>query len=364
MAYQLVNTSQGQFAIDWDVVTRIIRSRVRSEMQLRHSKTVTESQTSLDPFSWGLPDLKYVTVDWATVNIETLSGTWGRGLRLAALTYQSVDSLVRELKTMQAETIRYQGKFQEEMRKASQFSWGEMEKSVSKYGTLVDGAKIVEALSASVLIGASTAGIGVAGSGAVWMAGAGTALKTNAKYRDTGKVGCAVIEAGQNILFTVIPPLRGAALAGKEKVVKVIVSASADTGKALLEGKSVNDSLLDGSMQLAVPGVRKIVESKAVQTVLNAAAVPVVTKILTGQAEILRKLPTEVTTKVAEDALKKAGPSAVRAAVAKIAPQGEPPRLQAGTQPDALVDALSFTDDLLLKFSIVDMEKGIGRSWW
>jgi hypothetical protein len=31
---------------------------------------------------------------------------------------------------------------------------------------------------------------------------------------------------------------------------------------------------------------------------------------------------------------------------------------------DSLADELSLEDDLLLKFAVVDMSKGVGRSWW
>ncbi len=364
MGYKLVETPKGQFAIDWDIVTRIIRSYVRARLQCQYSRTVKESQTSLNPLSWALPDFQYIEVDWAKVSAETLTGTWSHGFRLAALTYQSVDAMVRELKTMQAETRRLQDVFQKQMRAASRASSVEMEKAVSTYRSLANGAAVVRDLSATILIGASTAGVGVAGSGALAMAGAGTALKSIGKYQDTGSIGSAVIEAGQNIAFTVIPPLKGAALAGNEKVAKVVISVAADTGKALLEGKSIGAAVLVGSIQLAVPAVGKVVESKPVQAVLNKTALPVATKILTGPPEMIARLPGKVTTKLAEEALKKGGRALITAAPSQKPLQAEAQRLQASPASDPLVDALTFEEDLLLKFAIVDMAQGIGRSWW
>jgi hypothetical protein len=361
MAYSLINTDDGPFAFDWDCVTRIIRSWVRAGSQLDNARTVTESQIGLNPFSWGLPDLQSVEVDWDKVRDKTKTGTWFHSLRLANLAYHSPDNLAGELKVMQLETRRFQNEFKNMMKATTQASLAAIDQSVSSYKTMIDVAKWVRDISGAVLMGISTAGIGTATG---LTAGAlGTGIKTYGKYEDTGSIGSATIEAAQNIVFIVVPAARGAQLTADEKVVKVIVCAEADTAKGLIEGKSVTEAVLSGSVQLGLPLVGKVFDSEQVKDALNNTAVPIVTKLVAGQAEVLTAVPGKVSQKVAEEILKKTS----RAVIAKMVSPGQAKALAVNGDDyaeDSIGGFITFEEDFLVKFAIVEMTKGVGGSTW
>jgi hypothetical protein len=179
MTYQLYNTRQGDFCIDWDTCCQIMRSYYRSQSQLSNAAQKTESQRGLNPLSWGLPDLTYVEVDWDRVRKDAESNACGAGWRLAAYaTWDDggVDRLVSELQGMQKDTRRANAEFGRWQRDASKKSWESMQKSVDSYQKGIDGAKLVRDLSGSILIGAATVATGGAGSAALVGAGLGTAL--------------------------------------------------------------------------------------------------------------------------------------------------------------------------------------------
>ncbi len=173
-------------------------------------------------------------------------------------------------------------------------------------------------------------------------------------------MGLAAVEAASNIVFTIIPAGRGVKLAGNAKMVKIIISAGTDTWKGILEGKSVGEAALAGSLNFAAPSVGKMIaENGVVQAVLSKTAVPVLVRVLSDDPDLLREVSTEVTKKLAEEMFKKGG----KAASGAVMHPKSPAALQDPMDTD-IGDSLTFEDNFLLKFAIVDMEKGIGRSAW
>jgi hypothetical protein len=366
MTYKVYATEQGEFCIDWDACCRIITSYYRAQAQLAHAREVLESQSSaLNPLSWGLPDLVSLQVDWDKVRSDSQANANGAGWRLAAVANfekKGIDQLVRELKHMMAETHRMNASFQARLRQASAKSMGEIQRSVSGYQSWIDGAKLTRDLSGSVLIAAGTVATG--GAAGVVGSGLGTVMKTTARYQDTGNLGSTAIELAQNLVFCVLPAARGVGLSKDEKVVKLLVSVSADTGKALLEGRSLGTALLEGAINVPLQMMGDPLK-RALAPVLNKVAVPVLGKVLTASGDIVRQLPTEVGRKVIEDRGKKALQGAVRSATGgSSAATTASPMNAAARHRAELGDSVFYQDDLLLKFAIVDMQQGIGRSWW
>jgi hypothetical protein len=336
MTYKVYETAQGSFAVDWPTCVQFIRSYHRSKLQLDCSREARESQSTINPLSWGLPDLFYVEVDRQRENNEIPSLVLAEAYRLgAAATFESkgIDNLVRELQRMKHQTQRYNTTFKDRMRSASQKSMRQIANSVETYQTAVEGAKIVRDLSGSILMGAATV---VTGGGAgVAVAAAGTALKTTAKYQDTGSAGAAVVEASQQIVCTVIPIARGAKMGS---AVKVVIGTVADTGKALLEGKSIGKAIAVGSVNL-ITGPAGTAAKSRLEGLLGKIAAPVIVKVVEDNAK-----------KFVQGKIKKLGTNTS----ADIVPQGS----------DNEFSELAFEDELLLKLAIMDMSKGVGRSWW
>jgi hypothetical protein len=346
MTWKTYRVEQGEYAISWDTCCRIIASRHRAKWQLQLAQETSESQISLNPYTWGLPDLHFLTVDWDKVRENAEADALSDGWLLAAkatFDRSGIDALVRTLKDMQVATRTDHAKYRKRLEDCTRRSAADIEATVSKAECALQIARFFRDTSGSVLIGAATVVTG--GTAAVAVAGGGTVLKSVGKYQDTGSVGSATIEAVQNIAFAVFPAARGAALAGREKAVKVVATVAADTSKAMIEGRPVGTALAEGAIAVPVAVMGDGVK-KGLSAVLGKVAVPIVAK-------------------VAEDKAKKAAQGVVRGALA-----GEQRRAQqeAGAARAAgassIAERVSLDDDMLLKFAVIDMRKGIGGSWW
>ena len=350
MTYKAYNFRQGSFTVDWATCLRIIRSHHRAFLQLKYSKDMRDSQISLNPLSWGLPDLHYVEVDWDKVNQDLpgcVHGTAHRLAQLAKYDDSGIDKFVQELKTFQYCTRANTLSFRRSLNAASMMSAREVEKSTATYQTAADRAKLVRDLSASFLVGAATvaaaaptaaiAGVAVSGqAAAVGGAVVGGALKTTAKFQDSGSYGAAWIEAGQQLTLTVIPISYGAKA---PMIYKLLINAPADACKALLEGKSMTKSVLIAASNSSIGYFAKSSEDP-LKKIFGKIAVPIAVKMV-------------------EDRAKKAAQSAI-----KSNGSGSPkPPGPADDDSDGLQN-MSFEDDMLLKFTVIDNAKGIGRSWW
>jgi hypothetical protein len=120
----------------------------------------------------------------------------------------------------------------------------------------------------------------------------------------------------------------------------VLIGTAADTGKALLEGKTVVKSVGVGAVNL-ITGPAGAAAKPQLEGLLGKVAAPVVVKI--GE---------DVTKKFFQGKIKNLGNSTV-------APTDHAPR-----DSENEFSELSVEDELLLKLAVIDMSKGVGRSWW
>jgi hypothetical protein len=370
VAYKLYTTAQGQFAIDWDTCCQIIRSSHRSRSQLDNASSKTESQSSLcNPLSYGLPDLTTLEVDWDAVRRTTQSKTLLDAYRLGAIAEfdrNGVTRLVQELQSMQAETRSANDRFSGWQHAVSDRSLAAMRDSEKGYQSLIDGAKLIRDLSGSVLIGAATFATGGATGAALVGGGLGTALKTTAKYQDTGSLGIAAIEAAQNIVLCVLPAARGAKLAGGEKIVKLILGATLDTDKALLDGRELTTAIEEGVAGSVVSALGDQVLGKGLPLILDRVAVPVVARLLEQPTKVVSDGLTAVLKKTIEDRTKKAVQGAIKASAGADAGHLTHAVNRSGPDSNSWDTVMSFADrdELLLKFAVIDMAKGVGQSGW
>jgi len=137
----------------------------------------------------------------------------------------------------------------------------------------------------------------------------------------------------------------------------VVASVTADTFKALLEGRSIGTALAEGSMNVPSTVLGEGAK-KLLGPLMTKVAVPVVSRVISAPPQVLAKLPIEVGTKVLADRAKKAAQNAVRGDAQT------PLTSEKASMRHSLTDTVSVDEDLLLKFAIVDMSKGAGRSWW
>jgi hypothetical protein len=333
MTYKMFDTAQGQFCIDWDTCCHIIRSYHRSRLQLDYSKEQRESQVSIiNPLSWEMPDLIMLTVDWDKVRSEAttavLNSAHGLAFR-AVFQKDGIDAMVRELQMMQRKTKANNEAFQEKQRDVSRKASKEIEAAVASYGTALTVAKTVRDVSASILVGIGTV---VSGGTAALGIGAGAALKGTAKYQDSEKngEGVALIEVTQTVVTNAIPMGKG---------VKLIINTAGDTGKALVEGKSVWTAIGVGAV--------------------NVITAPLGDKAKSTLGDIFDKTAVSAVVKVGQDQAKSAAQRQVKE-LGKSSESSSP--AFGGASP--LMDSIAFEDSFLLKLAVIDMSQGIGRSWW
>jgi len=338
MAYKLYDTPQGQFAIDWDTCVHIIKSYYRAKFTFLKSKIRKESELSINPLSWGLPDLEYLEVDWPKVSLETSGHSTLAAYRLAAVALydkNGVDLMVRDLIEMQRRTKKYNDDFRTKMYTTTQKSVEKLNAHVTKW---MGVAQVARDLSGSFLIGAATVLSG--GGVALLSAGGGTALKTVGKYQDTGDAGIARIEAFQNLACVALPATGLVKIGG---ATKIIVATAGDTAKAMLEpgvdgATAVAMGLVGGLFSAAAPASPQL---KPFETTIRQAAIPIGIEVALDQSK-----------DKAQSAL---AARAKSTAITDDARRGNNRGLGA---------RISFSDQLLLKLAVVDMSKGIGWSWW
>jgi hypothetical protein len=123
------------------------------------------------------------------------------------------------------------------------------------------------------------------------------------------------------------------------KGVKLIINTAGDTGKALVEGKSVWTAIGVGAV--------------------NVITAPLGDKAKSTLGDIFDKTAVSAVVKVGQDQAK----SAAQRLVKKLGKSSESFSRDFG-QASPLMDSIAFEDSLLLKLAVIDMSQGIGRSWW
>src|SRR5687767_13398993 len=73
MPYELLANGPTQFAIDWDVVGRIVRSYHTAQLQYAYAREVSMSDSQwYNPMTWSLPRVSHVEVDWDAVRADAV----------------------------------------------------------------------------------------------------------------------------------------------------------------------------------------------------------------------------------------------------------------------------------------------------
>src|SRR5688572_583056 len=71
MGYEPLANGQTQFAVDWDIVGRLVRSYHTANLQLTYAREITMSESHwYNPMTWSLPDISHVEVDWDAVRAD------------------------------------------------------------------------------------------------------------------------------------------------------------------------------------------------------------------------------------------------------------------------------------------------------
>lgn len=365
MSYWILPNDRGTYAVDWNVVNRIIRGYHRANYRWRTARVVKASEYAWwDWNGWRLPEVETIEVDWD--QIRALVNRLGDEdfATLAEMGTRSVPAMANELRRMVAETARYNEKFIDLQATTQSENMARIQTAVNRAGTGIEVARFLRDTSADGLVVIST--LLTAGAGAALLGGA-SALKGFGKYQDTDNIGAGILYGSGTFVFGAFK-LGGAEVKGAAEVVVVLLQAQWETGVALAEGKSFTEALETGSLKLAGPLVDRFLKLKRVQKLLSLASIPITLGGEPGAKDVgnavLSKWLGKIIQKQGVERGGKAliGQTSGQLHTPLLDTQGEIARIkrQAAGRP-TLMESLTLSNDLLLLLAIVNMDKGIGR---
>lgn len=351
MAYEKWSTVDGEFTVDWEIVRRLIRSHevARAPKPFRPVNVVNSNW--YNPFSWSLPDITTVDIDWNKVRRQVEKTTEAEFNKMSNLSlFKGMRREAQKLLEKVRQTKVLKKDFLVKMRSVQSANARNIKKAVDAYDGHIAKAKFVRNTSATGLMVGATL---LSGGTAAAAIASGSSLKGVAKFQDTGNIGAAAMEAGGTLVFSLIP-VKGP----KGETLMTVVEAGWETGIGLVEGKAFSEALATGAIKLTGPLTEKVFQSNAVKEMLGRVVIPVKPNVRIALSKLGVNYSSKLTGKMAQAELEKHGG---KLATAMLGKNKEKKRSIAGR--GEVVDKLILDDELLVKFAIVNMNKGIGRGW-
>lgn len=346
MAYELVQNSATQYAVDWPILARFVRSHEMAKHRARLASVKTVSQTTWNPFSWSLPEISSVEVPWDDVTARASVATFLRVNELRNVGDTQMRYVAIKVRDMIRETDRLNTRFLELMASTQSENMTRVNKSVASYDSKIEIAKFLRDTSADGLMVGATV---LTGGAATAVLAGGSALKGYGRYEDTDNVVSGVMTGVGSFAFGAFQ------IGGLQKGAIVIMQASWETGTCLVEGKGFAESVATGSLKLAGLGVDKVFKLGVVQSLLGKAAVPMA--ITLAGSDVTKKVVEGMAKKIVQKQVaERGGKMAIKAMKAGF---GDTPNVE---RPSVLHDA-TYADELMLDFAVVNMDKGIGQGW-
>lgn len=350
----MLQDDRGTFAIDWDVVHRILRDYHRAIAREAYSRVVTTSESRFyNPFSWSLPDIRSLDVDWDRVRSRSVADADQDFERVSEKAARDVRLMHLELKHMLGETARLNTAFTDQLGSLQSENMARINGAVSSYDSQISAARFLRDTSADGLMVGATILTGGAGAAVL---GGGSAMKGWAKMQDTGNAGAAILTGVGSFTFGVFK-LGGRASSGlAEDAALAILQAEWETGVGLVEGKSLGEAAAVGSLKLAGPFVDRFFKLAPVKGMIERACIPLTITVASqaGAKNVASTLLTKMANKVAT---KQAIENPAKAAIKSFGKPGAPPPAQASP----VLDSATLGDEALLTLAIVNMQKGIGH---
>jgi hypothetical protein len=248
--YELFQSGSSQFAVDWGVVRRLIRSYYTAYYQLHYAREVTLSDSHwYNPMSWSLPDVSHIEVDWEAVRRYTDGYTdfdiqemqqrakSGGASQVAYQLENMIDTAAQNKEAL----IDWMGDVQTENMKS-------IERSVDEYQSKIETARFVRDSAADeLMVGASV----MSGGAALAVMGGGSMLKGEAKWQDTGRIGAGIMEGAGSFVFAYIK--LGKSFSFKEDMVLALIQTPYKAGTELVGGASFGKAGLSGALKLSGP---------------------------------------------------------------------------------------------------------------
>jgi len=367
MAYDLVQSRGAQFAIDWSVVRRLVRSYYLAQYQWNYAGEVRLSESHwYNPLSWSLPDVANIEIDWDSVLRKTEATTDDELEDMKNRTRTDAPGVARDVEWMIGEAARQKESFLTWMGDVQTDNMKRINQAVEDYQSHIEVAKWVRDTSADgLMVGASV----MTGGAAIAVMGGGSTLKGVAKFQDTGSVGAAVMEGAGSFVFAFVK--LGKSFSFKQDMVLALVQAPYKFGTELVGGASVGKALVSGGLKLSAPAVNQLFKLSPAKTLFDRVAVPftIWRKVIDqpghqqwvdDSAEIIRRFAKEV---VQKRGIEGAGKNAIVRTTSSSGPSADTATSARPSQQGTLIEQATLTSKYLLYLAFVNMNEGIGRGW-
>ena len=350
MAYTLVKSGTREYAVDWDVVERLVSSYHRSVYQLEMSEAKTTSEaTLLNPLSWSLPNVTTLDVPWEKVGeaahnatLRTMTDYWHNAKRDMGSIANDVQTKVN-LANVNKRTFT---NWMQDIQFANRIA---IDQAVGDYQFAIDGLKTIRDTSADIVgIGATM----ISGPIAVGLLASNSFIKGFGKYTDTGKVGPAVITGVGTLALGAFKVGGGTKIMGVKPSdgVLIVCQGVVDGATTWAEGKGFAAAVEKGRIKIASAGAAHILfKTELISTLFKSLPVPY--NITVGGKEVANDVLGKYAKKLTEKgfAALENGPAA-------------PPPAQPKPLPTPIDNAI-LHDQALLQMAIVNQRTGVGHAW-
>ena len=355
MAYELLTSGSTQFAVDWDIVQRIVRSYHTASLQLAHAREITMSQSHwYNPMTWSLPDISHVEVDWDAVrgDADAFAQEDVRNMRVEAK--YNAPRIARRLETLIDLTASKKERFIDWIGTVQTQNMVSINKAVADYEASTEIARFVRDTSADgLMVGASV----MTGGAAVAALGGASFFKGVCRFQDSGSVGASVMEGAGSFAFAYVK--LGKEFTFKEEMVLALVQAPWTTGTELVGGSTITRAVTSGAVKLTGPSSEALFKLAPAKTLFDKVAVPIV--INYGGENVASKFLSTLAGEVTQNrVVEPAARNAVNGGAKASADSGPATGTRGAGQ---LIDESTLSNKFLLHLAFVNMQKGIGRGW-
>lgn len=357
MAYESVMVGTTEYAIDWVVIHRLMRSYWTAKLQLEYGNEVDMTDSHwYNPLGWQLPDVSSVEVDWQAVRRDSQVNADKDIDRMRQQAKSDPVGVAYEIEDRIDEAAKLKEEYLDWMGHVQTQNMININNAVDAYEADIQIAKFVRDTSADgLMVGAAvmTGGAGTA------VLGGGSFLKGVGKFQDRGSVGAGVMEAVGSFVFAYVK--LGKSFSFKQDMVLALVQASWKTGTELVGGDTVGSAALQGALKLTGPSVDRLTKLGPAKTIFDKVAVPVEITYVNKNvgAEFFRREAAKFTqSQLIEKTARKKILSASASPTAAGTSTATSPRSGQG-----IIDNTTLTNKWLLYWSFVNQELGIGNGW-
>lgn len=273
MSQEMVVAKDGTFAVDWELVSQIIRSFIVARSKSAHATLKIESE-------WFGPELHQIEVDWKLVNSErkreapALLADFERRIYTRGLRSAQIDLL-----GMVEDTRKYRERFDQRMQQATERTLHSVKEVVEFWEGMITATKLVRDLAGGTLVALAAASGG--GLAIVGAAGYDGVMQGVTKYQETGKIGAAIMKMSGTFQMDIIPGAKGAKAV---LVFKTAMGGAYDWMTSIVEGNTMERALRDGFVgglsTLGGEMAGQLLDSEFFKKALSRAAVPIGTKLV------------------------------------------------------------------------------------